>query len=78
MINNKELVWKVEYIEDGKEKVDEGRETLSHTLHISKSFNNAVIKSVEGYLELNVSKDDVFFLNGYQTWTYSREHLRLS
>ncbi|MCI7606022.1 MAG: alpha-galactosidase [Spirochaetales bacterium] len=70
---NKDFRWKVEYIENGKERIEEGRETLSHTLHLSKSFNNAVIKSVEGYLDLDISKDDMFFLNGYQTWTYSKE-----
>ena len=70
---NKELKWKIEYIEDGIEKREEGKALLGEPLHLSKPLHNAIIKSVEGIIDVNISDDDRFFLNGYQTWTYSKE-----
>ena len=66
---NKELKWKIEYIEDGIEKKEEGKALLGEPLHLSIPLHNATIKSVEGIIDVNISDDDRFFLNGYQTWT---------
>ena len=72
-MENKELKWKIEYIEDGIEKKEEGKALLGAPLHFSITLHNAIIKSVEGIVKIDISDDDRFFLNGYQTWTYSKE-----
>ena len=43
---NKELKWKMEYIEDGIEKKEEGKALLGEPLHLSIPLHNATIKSV--------------------------------
>ena len=70
---SKEIQWKIEYIEGGIEKSEEGKAELDHILHISKKFDDATIKSIEGIIKIEIDDSLRFFLNGYQTWTYSKE-----
>ena len=70
---SKEIQWKIEYIEGGIEKSEEGIAELDHILHISKKFDDATIKNIEGTIRIEIDDSLRFFLNGYQTWTYSKE-----
>ena len=68
-----DISWSLTYTTESGEKRMEGREVFSSTLTIRKNLGEAVIEKVEATIGLDYGKDAGFFLNGYQTWTYSPE-----
>ena len=69
-----DISWALTYTTESGEKRMEGREVFSSTLTIRKNLGDAVIEKVEATIDLDYGKDAGFFLNGYQTWTYSPEY----
>lgn len=73
MKRNSELKWRIQYSEKGVDKREEGTISFLEEIHITKRFDNAIIESVEASFSITPEEGDRFFLNGYQTWTHSRE-----
>lgn len=72
-MKNKELYWSIEYSEEGIDKIEKGKVEPKGEVHIAYKLKNAIIKSVKAEMELDIENNDRFFLNGYQTWSYSKE-----
>ena len=73
---SKEIQWKIEYIEGGIEKSEEGKAEIDHILHISKKFDDATIKSIEGIIKKEYSSIDLTSLQvsdiGYKAFHYCK------
>ena len=73
MKRNSEIKWRIQYSEKGVDKREEGTLSFLDEIHMTKRFDNAIIESVEASFSITPEEGDRFFLNGYQTWTHSRE-----
>lgn len=67
------ISWKLQGIKDNKEIIKGGENSFDSTLIISSSFENTTIKEVVGDIKLDLKDEDRTWINGYQTWTYTKE-----
>ena len=68
------LKWTAAYEEGGIEKRESGSLPLSEINKVTLNLNDARIVTIEAEVRLKLEGDEKFFLNGYQTWTYSKEY----
>ncbi|MGN1164656.1 MAG: glycoside hydrolase family 36 protein [Candidatus Ornithospirochaeta sp.] len=68
------LDWSATYIESGRETKENGSLPLSGRQTVTLSLHDARIIRIEAETKLDLKGDEKFYLNGYQTWTYSKEY----
>lgn len=60
----------------GALKVEEAAEENRYTLTVTPEEGEVELEEVSATYRFDFEKDDVYFLNGYQSWTYSPERTR--